>query len=47
MAQQLQQSNPELINDLRQSMQNVTGGNTESEPNQNTDDPSKNGKEYI
>jgi hypothetical protein len=45
MAQQLQQSNPELINDLRQSMQNVTGENTE--PNQNTDDPSKNGKEYI
>ncbi|CAB3990928.1 Small glutamine-rich tetratricopeptide repeat-containing beta [Paramuricea clavata] len=43
MAQQLQQSNPELINDLRQSMQNVAGGNTE--PNQNTDDPSKNGKE--
>ena len=42
MAQQLEQSNPELINSLRQTMQGARGENTG--PNQNTDDPNQNGK---
>ena len=42
MAQQLEQTNPELINSLRQTMQGARGENTG--PNQNTDDPNQNGK---
>lgn len=44
MAQQLEQSNPELVNSLRQTMQNVTGGGSGS--NENTEDPTQNGKKF-
>ena len=42
MAQQLEQTNPELITSLRQTMQGGRGQNTE--PNENTEDPDQNGK---
>ena len=42
MAQQLEQTNPELISSLRQTMQGGRGQNTE--PNENTEDPDQNGK---
>ena len=41
MAQQLEQSNPELVNNLRQTMQNIGGGNTR--PNDNPENPNDNG----
>ena len=43
MAQQLEQSNPELVNSLRQGMQNIGGGNTRPE---NPEDPNQHGKNY-
>lgn len=43
MAQQLEQTNPGLVSSLRQTMQNVTGGNTNQ--NSNADQETKeNGK---
>ncbi|XP_028403093.1 small glutamine-rich tetratricopeptide repeat-containing protein beta-like [Dendronephthya gigantea] len=43
MAEQLQQSNPELVNNLRQSMQNIRRDNTGQ--SDDAEDPNKNGKE--
>ncbi|XP_046847247.1 small glutamine-rich tetratricopeptide repeat-containing protein beta-like [Xenia sp. Carnegie-2017] len=43
MAQQLEQSNPGLVNNLRQTMQNIGGGNTSG--NENTDNTREEGKE--
>lgn len=41
MAEQLEQSNPELVNSLRQSMQNMRGGNTGQ--SDDAEDPNKSG----
>lgn len=41
MAQQLEQSNPGLVNNLRQTMQNIGGENTSG--NENTDNTRQEG----